>query len=208
MFREATDLRAANSASLYAQLESRVSLLDETAEAYELNSQAVKSRRIALLDAADLALRVANMSDDEDSAELRIVADNLRYEANELLDVQQDLANKEYASRLGSANSIKFSDTFMDESKSSARLDTDWNVFMSIEPREFVASHNVDTEELKIRAASFMDNVTAGHGLSRKAKMNLTAEFISRISSINDSKVYSDKKEESEQDFDDSDLFN
>jgi primase-polymerase (primpol)-like protein len=186
VFRDAQNLTAANQADLYSKLSGKIDALEDTATSWFDNKTAsVKQRRIALVDAAELSERVASFADDpEDSADLKVLAENLRYQANELLDLQQELANEEYSQRVGSTD-LLFSH-LMDESRTAARLDTDWDMFMAIEPREFTAAQGtIDPEELKIRALAFMDDATSGHGMSRKAKIELTSEFIARVSDIN-----------------------
>lgn len=188
MFREATQATAAHEADLYSNLGAEIDALEKTARTwFDNTSHSVKSRRATLTKAAFLANRVAGFIDDEEErAELKVLADNLYYQANELADVQQVLANEEYGTRVSTVNTPAFSDRLADESRLAARRETDWDIFMSVEPRLFVANNpGVDDDEIKIRAFAYIEDALSGHGLGRTAKKNIATLFIDQVSKIN-----------------------
>ncbi len=213
MFREAENVTAGHQADLFTQLEKAVDGLEKTATTwYDETSDSVKVRRTALFEASGLAERVSAMLDAEESADLHVLSETLRYQANELAEVQQDLSVREYNERVGSTNSVQFLAPFTgplaDESHTASRTNTDWDLFMAIEPRQFVAANTCESNEMRIRAFAFMDDATSGHGLSRSAKQNLAAEFISRVADIRPSvKETKTASKVAEVSFDDSALF-
>jgi hypothetical protein len=181
VFHYAETETAANDSRVYSALESSLDGLEATSRSwFDETSQSVKARRAELTRIARLAHRVISSIDDPtDSADLQVLAENLIHQAKELEYVERAVSNSEYESNIGVTAAVQFTSPLSDESRTASRFDTDWDMFMAVEPREFVAANMVEPKELQIRAFAFMDQMTSGQGLSRKAKVNLTNEFIS-----------------------------
>lgn len=208
MFHYADEKAAEFQSTAYSQLENAIDSLEKTANSwFDGGSVSIQNRRNELSRAANLAYRVASSYDEEDGADIHVLASALVAQEKELQSFQYEIADSEYSTRVGS-NGLRFSEPLADESRTSARLETDWDLFMAIEPREFVASNSdADAEELKTRAFSFMDQVTSGHGLGRSAKVSLTQEFISRTLDAQKTDVGSIEKVAEVSSHDDSALF-
>jgi hypothetical protein len=188
VFKDAEKLAMTHQAELLDQLTIQVDGLEKTATSwFDDSSTSITRRQGQLRATAGMCYRYASsMSDDIDRADMMGFGDELQRQASELDETRIALAHAEYDHEVGTSSAI-FSSPLGDESRLASRRDTDWDLFMSIEPREFVASNESaidNAQEMKIRAFAFMQEATSGHGFNRTAKQDLTGLFLTKVEEV------------------------
>jgi hypothetical protein len=185
MFTEATNRHTALYNGIQDELWGKLEHLDKTASTwFDQSTASVEQRKSFLYQTAGLALRVAALSNEEDSTDLHALAQGLERQAVKLSALAEQTNSDEFENQYGSTTPVFSSKGMADESHTAATYSTDWDVFLAIEPREFVAANRsalASDEEMRRRAFVFMENEVSGHGLTRKAKMEITSAFLQNV---------------------------
>jgi hypothetical protein len=190
MFNTASNQHEALKDQIQNQLIDKLNHLDKTATNWYDATSKSASTRMQLVNAAAITAReaAANTDDEVNAAELHDLSSDLDRQASQLRQLANELKAEELESNTGDGNlrSPYFSSRGLsDESHITGSVrQTDWDLFLSVEPREFVASNEFvinDAEEIRTRAYNFIATATSGHGLSRKAKIELVETFLSNV---------------------------
>ena len=74
-----------------------------------------------------------------------------------------------------------------DESRTGAVNRTDWDLFLAVEPRQFVAANSFaldDADDMRDLAFNYIDSCTAGNGLSHQQRKHIAVSFLSNVESV------------------------
>lgn len=189
MFMEADTRATAYASQVEGELYKRLDYLDKTASTwFDDKSSTVESRRDEINRTFALCRRVASLptTQEDDAETLQVIAENLKREAQLLEPVITQLKTSEYRTQVGDAP-IFSSQGLTDESRTGSRMETDWDLFMAIEPKNFVtANRDCSEQETRTRAFNYIADATVGHGLSRKAKIEIAETFLTEVEGFRD----------------------
>ena len=186
MFQFANEREASRRESSFAVLQVSLDRLEKTAKTwFDGGSDSIQERREALYQAENACYRAASFAEGDEAERIYVIADNLVEQHSKLASLEREIANEEYEGRLDKVAFSDREDHFSDESHTAARLTTDWDAYLAIEPRIFVANNrDADKEELQLRAVAFIENATYGHGMSRQAKREIAEDFLTEVSHL------------------------
>lgn len=184
MFHDANAHAEARAAAVHNELSESFANLEKTASSwFDNTSDSVINRQVELHRVADLCRRAALSFDDEsDQAEILGAADSLKAQAGKLQGLVEDLKNEEYESRVGFNGAPVFSSLGISDAPTNSRVD--WDLFLSTEPRFFVADNHTavrDAEEMRVRAYHAITEKVSGRGLNRQAKQDIAAQFLANV---------------------------
>lgn len=194
MFDRANQRVAGLVAGMENELADRLERLDNTATSwYDGTPKSAQQRSRELRAASGLCRRVGALyGDEEDQAGLLGLADELDDQSSRLADLHHELQGYEYEDQNGLAPQFSSQGELPDESHLAAVNRTDWDLFMSVEPREFVAANDnslEDADEMRDRAFGYIESCTGGHGLTHTSRKKIAAAFLARVEQIRSESV-------------------
>jgi len=189
MFDRANQRVAGLVAGLENELADRLERLDKTATNwYDGSSQSAQQRSRELNAAASACRRLASLyRDEEDQADLHLLAEGLNEQASKLAAVHEELFADEQEAAVGDIPHFSNPGVLADESRTGAVNRTDWDLFLDVEPRQFVAANAYaldDADDMRERAFSYIDSCTSGHGLSHQQRKNIAVAFLSNVEEV------------------------
>lgn len=184
MFKQAADDASARDTALRNDLNDKLEHLERTATSwFDESPESVKARSSELYAAAGLCRRTAATCtyDDAEHSLLSSIASDLQDQADKLSQLHAEALMDQ--SR-GDAPVFSSRDLSDDSGLSPVVSATDWDLFLDVEPRQFVAD-NIDavsdSGEMEDRAYTFARSAVSGHGLSRKAKIEIVSAFLAEV---------------------------
>lgn len=186
MFEKANEFAQRTASNAQDALFDKLAHLDSTATSWfdETSNSVIERQRLLSSLSIDCRTAAASHTDDTEAAEFSELASDFAHQARQLQALVEELEDQAYEEYHGAPVFSSKSAGLSDESKTGATNTTDWDVFVSVEPRYFVAENSMavdSTEEMRQRAYSYIDYETSGHGLSRSAKVEIAQNFLSAV---------------------------
>lgn len=186
MFKASQEQGMNRLAHLEEELAISLEYIHKTADSwFEDTVESVEKRQRVLNRTASLCERLANF-DGQDMvsvAEFQETSKSLRAQASELSTVAEEVSNLDYEYEHGGFDDPYSRFSSFNEGTSSDHR-TDWDLFLDIEPRIFVAENKglvSDSEAMRDKAFGLMTDAVSGQNLSRKAKIETTISFLDRV---------------------------
>jgi hypothetical protein len=170
---------------MYGELVQRLETLDKTATSwYDHTPESVERRSQETFSLSGMCARYSALVDDDvEKGELMVLASDLKDQGRILADLAAELKVAKQEESITDTELRSHTD-LPDESRTGSVNRTDWNIFLAVEPRYFLADNASavdDPQEIRVRAYNFARSSVSGNGLSTSQKKRIVGEFLARV---------------------------